>query len=169
MRHGRFFAGVLGVAGMGGVLRVLLGGTLGLVADLDAGVGLRGRGGGNGFVHGRNDRVRLRYWRRRYVGRMLTRWLVVGLFMIVMVVAIMFMMMLVLVLVFMGMIMRFMLMMFALMFALMFVPGLVRMRLVVRLIAVRPVSLEGLRLGRGVGACALDDLAADAVAMAAAA
>ena len=79
--------------------------------------------------------------------------------MIVMIVAIMFVVMLVL----MGMIVRFVIVVFAMGL----VMGLVRMRLEIVVIAFTRMAFEDLRLGRSIGAGALDDLAADAIAIAA--
>jgi hypothetical protein len=159
MGLGGLFAGVLGTNGVVGVgdvfLRLLLGRAVRLVVDFDAGRRLRCIGR-NGFLNRSNDRIWLRD-RRKLVRRMRRQWLVVGMAVIVMVVlAIMIMVMVV------SVIMRLMLMVLTM--------DLVRMRLEGVMIAMGLLPLEGLRLEQcGIGAGALDDLAADAVAIAAAA
>ena len=80
-----------------------------------------------------------------------------GMTVIVVLVAIMIVMMLEII----GMLVRFVLMVLAV--------RLVRAGLEIVMLAFAGMALEDLCLGRGIGACALDDRAADAIAMAAAA
>jgi hypothetical protein len=128
------------------------------MVDLN-GRGRLGRCRGNGFLDGGYDRIRLSGRRSGLVGSM--RVLIMGMFVIMMVVA--FMIVMVIVVMAVIMIVRLVLMVIAMMLAL----SLVRMRLV-GLLAVGRLSLLRFEQG-GVGTGALDDLAADTVAVAAAA
>jgi hypothetical protein len=155
-----------GIVGMGEVFRsLLLGRTLAVVVGLGDCRSL-GRGNGGRFFHGGNDRIGLR---GRLVSCMRLRRFVLCMPVLVMVVAIMIMMMLtvVMVLVVMGMTMRTVLMVFAMSFEGL---GLVRARFELGVTSfVGFSSLERLRLMCGLGTGTLDDLAANAVATAAAA
>jgi hypothetical protein len=140
-------------------LRLFFRGVLRLVLDLDI-AGLLGCGGGNEFLDRGDDRVGQRRWRGRFLRNRLVRGFAV--LMIVMVVPIVMVLVGVVMIMPFGVIVRFMLMVLAM--------SIMRMRLELVVIAVGLLPLEGLRLQqRGVGAGALDDLAANAVAIAAAA
>jgi hypothetical protein len=149
--------GVHGIVGMGNVfVRLLFRRAFLIVVDLDG----RGRferfrcGRGNGFLDGGYDWIRLSSRRSGLVGSM--RVLIMGMFVIMMVVAFMIVVMMI-VIVAVIMIVRLVLMVIAMM--------LVRVRLVVGLLGVGRLSLLRFEQG-GVGTGALDDLTADAVAMA---